>query len=138
MAASNTENTIFDSKRLIGRKFSDPAVQSDIKYFSYHVASGPKGKPIIKVSSKDGDKTFHPEEVAAMILTKMKNIASAYLGEEVKRAVITVPAYFNDAQRQSTKDAGIIAGLEILRIINEPTAAAIAYGLDKKSGERMY
>ena len=136
MAASNPWNTIFDSKRLMGRKFSDPAVQSDLKYFTYHVSEGEKGKPTIQVTSKDGKKTFHPEEIAAMILTKMKDTASAYLGEEVKKAVITVPAYFNDAQRQSTKDAGTIAGLEVLRIINEPTAAAIAYGLDKKSGEK--
>ena len=133
---SNPENTIFDSKRLIGRKFSDPCVQSDIKHFSYKVSSGKDDKPVINVMTKDGDKTFQSEEIGAMILSKMKKIAEDYLGKEVKQAVITVPAYFNDSQRQATKDAGIIAGLEVLRIINEPTAAAIAYGLDKVDNER--
>jgi heat shock 70kDa protein 1/2/6/8 len=136
MAASNPENTIFDSKRLIGRKFTDPCVQSDLKHLSYDVVSGPNAKPVIKVTTKDGEKEFQAEEIAAMILTKMKNIASNYLGTEVTKAVITVPAYFNDSQRQATKDAGVIAGLEVLRVINEPTAAAIAYGLDKKEGEK--
>ena len=135
-SSSNPENTIFDSKRLIGRKFTDPSVQSDIKHFPYNVMKGTDGKPIIQVQTKDGEKEFQSEEIAAIILTKMKNIAESYLGEEIKKAVITVPAYFNDSQRQATKDAGVIAGLEILRVINEPTAAAIAYGLDKKCGEK--
>ena len=137
-SSSNPENTIFDSKRLIGRKFTDPSVQSDIKHFPYNVIKGNNDKPAIQVQTKDGEKEFQSEEIAAIILTKMKNIAESYLGEDVKKAVITVPAYFNDSQRQATKDAGVIAGLEVLRVINEPTAAAIAYGLDKKAGKRMY
>ena len=134
--SSNPENTIFDSKRLIGRKFSDPHVQADIKHFSYKVKSGKGEKPMIQVTTKDGEKEFQAEEIAAMILSKMKNIAENYLGTDVTKAVITVPAYFNDSQRQATKDAGVIAGLEVLRIINEPTAGAIAYGLDKSDGEK--
>jgi len=132
----NPENTIFDAKRLIGRKFSDASVQSDIKHFPFKVVAGPGDKPMIQVKYKGEDKTFAPEEVSSMVLIKMKSIAEAFLGTEVKNAVITVPAYFNDSQRQATKDAGVIAGLNVLRIINEPTAAAIAYGLDKKQGER--
>ena len=131
-AAMNPLNTVFDAKRLIGRRFSDKQVQSDLKTFSYNVI-GKDDKPIIKVNHKNEDKEFQPEEISAMVLTKMKEIAEAYLGKKVKNAVVTVPAYFNDAQRASTKDAGAIAGLNIIRIINEPTAAAIAYGLDKKS-----
>ena len=128
----NVANTIFDAKRLIGRKFTDSAVQSDIKHFPYKVFSGSNEKPMIEVTYKGETKEFSAEEISAMILTKMKSIAESYLGTEVQNAVITVPAYFNDAQRQATKDAGKIAGLNVLRIINEPTAAAIAYGLDKK------
>ena len=135
--ARNPENTVFDAKRLIGRKFADPIVQADIKLWPFKVISGPGDKPMIQVNSSGEDKKFHPEELSAMILVKMKETAEAYLGTKVGDAVVTVPAYFNDSQRQATKDAGTIAGLNVLRIINEPTAAAIAYGLDKKgSGER--
>merc|ERR1712137_1247115 len=130
-AAMNPRNTVFDAKRLIGRKFSDSSVQSDIKHFSYAVSSGDGGRPSIEVQFKGEQKRFMPEEISSMVLTKMKETAEAYLGGEVKNAVVTVPAYFNDAQRASTKDAAAIAGLNCLRIINEPTAAAIAYGLDK-------
>lgn len=132
----NPFNTVFDAKRLIGRSFADPSVQSDMKHFPFKVIPGPNDKPIIKVNFKGEEKEFAAEEISSMILTKMKETAEAYLGSDVKNAVITVPAYFNDAQRQATKDAGAIAGLNVLRIINEPTAAAIAYGLDKKDGER--
>ena len=135
-AAKNPENTVFDAKRLIGRKFNDSTVQSDLKHLSYNVISSKDNKPLIKVMYKNEEKEFQPEEISSMVLTKMKEIAEAYLGETVKDAVITVPAYFNDAQRQATKDAGSIAGLNVLRIINEPTAAAIAYGLDKKGEEQ--
>ena len=131
-AAMNPLNTVFDAKRLIGRRFSDKQLQSDINTFSYKVV-GKEDKPMIQVNYKKEEKEFQPEEISAMVLTKMKEIAEAYLGKTVKNAVVTVPAYFNDAQRASTKDAGAIAGLNIIRIINEPTAAAIAYGLDKKS-----
>jgi heat shock 70kDa protein 1/2/6/8 len=134
-ASMNPENTIFDSKRLIGRKFDDPAVQSDIKNFPFTVVSE-DNKPKIQATYKGELKTFQPEEISSMVLTKMKEVAEAYIGEKVTDAVITVPAYFNDSQRQATKDAGHIAGLNVLRIINEPTAAAIAYGLDKKSEEK--
>lgn len=134
--AMNPENTVFDAKRLIGRKFDDPSVQSDMKHWPFKLISGPEGKPAIKVQYKGETKTFSPEEISSMVLTKMKQIAEAYLGKEVKNAVITVPAYFNDSQRQATKDAGTIAGLNVMRIINEPTAAAIAYGLDQKGGEK--
>jgi len=128
----NYKNTVFDAKRLIGKNFNDPSVQSDMKHFSYNVISK-DNKPYIEVEYKDEVKVFAPEEISSMVLSKMKEIAEAFLGTEVKDAVITVPAYFNDSQRQATKDAGAIAGLNVLRIINEPTAAAIAYGLDKKS-----
>jgi len=131
-AASNPLNTVFDAKRLIGQKFDDPKVQSDLKHLSYKVVNE-KDKPMINVDFRGESKTFSPEEISSMILVKMKEIAEAYLGETVTDAVVTVPAYFNDSQRQATKDAGAIAGLNILRIINEPTAAAIAYGLDNKS-----
>ena len=134
--AMNPENTVFDAKRLIGRKFDDPSVQSDMKHWPFKLISGPEGKPAIKVQYKGETKTFSPEEISSMVLTKMKQIAEASLGKEVKNAVITVPAYFNDSQRQATKDAGTIAGLNVMRIINEPTAAAIAYGLDQKGGEK--
>ena len=129
-ASMNPINTIFDAKRLIGRKFKDSTVQSDIKQWPFKVVEKEDGKPFIQVSYKDEMKEFRPEELSAMILVKMKETAEGFLNEKVKKAVITVPAYFNDAQRQATKDAGVIAGLEVLRIINEPTAAAIAYGLD--------
>lgn len=130
-AIGNSKNTIYDAKRLIGRKFSDPTVQDDVKLWPFTVVAGDADKPVIEVG---GDKRFQPEEISAMILTKMKETAEAYIGAPVTKAVITVPAYFNDSQRQATKDAGVIAGLEVLRIINEPTAAAIAYQLDKVSG----
>jgi heat shock protein 5 len=131
----NPLRTIYVIKRLIGRNFEDKEVQRDIKYLPYKIVSK-SGKPYVQVDTKDGSKTFSPEEISAMVLVKMKEVAEAYLGREVKYAVVTVPAYFNDAQRQATKDAGLIAGLDVLRIINEPTAAAIAYGMDKKSGEK--
>ena len=133
----NPTNTVFDAKRLIGRVFNDPLVQSDIKHFPYKVIPNKEGKPAIKVNYKGEEKVFQPEEISSMVLVKMKEIAESYLGTTIRDAVITVPAYFNDAQRQATKDAGTIAGLNVLRIINEPTAAAIAYGLDKKGqGEK--
>ena len=128
----NPENTIFDAKRLIGRKIDDASIQSDMKHWSFKVVAKDGGKPHVEVEFKGEQKTFSPEEISAMILIKMKEIAESYLGSSVTEAVITVPAYFNDGQRQATKDAGAIAGLNVLRIINEPTAAAIAYGLDKK------
>ncbi|KAH8954587.1 hypothetical protein BDL97_08G086700 [Sphagnum fallax] len=131
--AMNPQNTVFDAKRLIGRRFSDPSVQSDMKLWPFKVIPGPADKPVIVVSSKGEQKQFSAEEISSMVLVKMKEIAEAFLGKTVKNAVVTVPAYFNDSQRQATKDAGVISGLNVLRIINEPTAAAIAYGLDKKS-----
>ncbi|KAG7321700.1 hypothetical protein KOW79_014558 [Hemibagrus wyckioides] len=131
--AMNPNNTVFDAKRLIGRRFDDAVVQSDMKHWPFKVVSD-GGKPKVEVEYKGEIKTFYPEEVSSMVLTKMKEISEAYLGKTVTNAVITVPAYFNDSQRQATKDAGTIAGLNVLRIINEPTAAAIAYGLDKKVG----
>mmetsp|Transcript_30965 Transcript_30965/g.61376 ORF Transcript_30965/g.61376 Transcript_30965/m.61376 type:complete len:640 (+) Transcript_30965:57-1976(+) len=134
--AMNAANTVFDAKRLIGRKFTDPSVQADCKHWPFKVVSGPGGTPIIEVDYKGESKQFKAEEISSMVLIKMKEIAEAYLGKEVKNAVVTVPAYFNDSQRQATKDAGSIAGLNVLRIINEPTAAAIAYGLDKKGEEK--
>ncbi|KAK2195368.1 bifunctional Heat shock protein 70kD [Babesia duncani] len=130
--ARNPENTVFDVKRLIGRRFDDPTVQSDMKHWPFKVNAGAGCKPTIEVTFEGQKKTFHPEEISSMVLIKMKEIAEAYLGRPVTDAVITVPAYFNDSQRQATKDAGTIAGLNVMRIINEPTAAAIAYGLDKK------
>lgn len=132
---SNPENTIFDVKRLIGRTWDDPSVQHDIKYYPFKVINK-NNKPHIEALVKGEKKLFAPEEISAMVLGKMKEVAEDYLGETVKNAVVTVPAYFNDAQRQATKDAGAIAGLNVMRIINEPTAAAIAYGLDKKEGEK--
>lgn len=134
-ANMNPKNTIHDVKRLIGRRYNEQSVQNDIKHFSFDVVDV-GGKPTVQVDVKGEKKKFSPEEISAMVLQKMKNVAESYLGNEIKNAVITVPAYFNDAQRQATKDAGVIAGLNVLRIINEPTAAAMAYGLQKKtSGE---
>jgi heat shock protein 1/8 len=134
--AMNPSNTIFDAKRLIGRKYDDPKIQQDLKHWPFKVVSD-GGKPKIQIEHKGEVKKFAPEEVSSMVLTKMKETAEAYLGTSVRDAVVTVPAYFNDSQRQATKDAGVIAGLNVLRIINEPTAAALAYGLDKNlRGER--
>ena len=133
----NPDNTIFDAKRLIGRTMSDASVKQDMKHWSFKVVPGKSDQPNIQVMYKNEEKTFSPEEISSMILIKMKETAESYLGKEVKNAVITVPAYFNDTQRQSTKDAGAIAGLNVLRIINEPTAAAIAYGLDKKNEQNV-
>jgi len=130
----NPENTVFDAKRLIGRRFSDPVVQADMKHWPFKVIQKEGDKPYIQVFYQGSTKEFSPEEISAMVLVKMKQTAEAYLGKDVKDAVVTVPAYFNDSQRQATKDAGLIAGLNVLRIINEPTAAAIAYGLDKRAG----
>jgi len=131
--AMNPINTVFDAKRLIGRRFSEPSVQSDMKHWPFKVVSKGDDKPIIVVQFKGEEKQFLPEEISSMVLVKMKETAENYLGKKVGKAVVTVPAYFNDSQRQATKDAGAISGLEVLRIINEPTAAAIAYGLDKVS-----
>ncbi|XP_029839935.3 heat shock protein 68 [Ixodes scapularis] len=134
--ALNPENTVFDAKRLIGRKFDDPKIQDDLKHWPFKVEND-AGKPKISVEFKGERKRFNPEEISAMVLTKMKETAEAFLGQRVSDAVVTVPAYFNDSQRQATKDAGVIAGLNVLRIINEPTAAALAYGLDKNlKGEK--
>ncbi|XP_010905019.1 heat shock 70 kDa protein [Elaeis guineensis] len=132
--AMNPNNTVFDAKRLIGRRFSDPSVQADMKLWPFRVVAGPGDKPLIVVTYKGEEKRFTAEEISSMVLSKMREIAEAFLGHSVKDAVITVPAYFNDSQRQATKDAGAIAGLNVIRMINEPTAAAIAYGLDKKAG----
>jgi len=132
---SNPKNTVFDAKRLIGRTWGEKSVQSDKKFFPFSLVEK-KGKPMVAVSVNGKQETFAPEEISAMVLTKMKDTAETYLGKKVTHAVVTVPAYFNDAQRASTKDAGTIAGLNVMRIINEPTAAAIAYGLDKKEGEK--
>ncbi|XP_036609806.1 heat shock cognate 71 kDa protein-like isoform X6 [Trichosurus vulpecula] len=131
--AMNPTNTVFDAKRLIGCRFDDAVVQSDMKHWPFTVVND-AGRPKVQVEYKGETKSFYPEEVSSMVLTKMKEIAEAYLGKTVTNAVVTVPAYFNDSQRQATKDAGTITGLNVLRIINEPTAAAIAYGLDKKVG----
>ncbi|TKY64858.1 Mediator of RNA polymerase II transcription subunit 37c [Spatholobus suberectus] len=138
-AATNPENTVFDAKRLIGRKFSDPIIQKDKKLWPFKVVAGTNDKPTIVVKYKGQEKHLCAEEVSSMVLMKMREIAEAYLEKPVKNAVVTVPAYFNDSQRKTTMDAGAIAGLNVMRIINEPTAAAIAYGLDKRSnyvGER--
>jgi L1 cell adhesion molecule like protein len=131
--AMNPDNTVFDAKRLIGRRYEDSSVQSDMKHWPFHIMND-GGKPKIVVEYKNEKKMFYPEEISSMVLVKMKEIAEAYLGKAVSDSVITVPAYFNDSQRQATKDAGTISGMNVLRIINEPTAAAIAYGLDKKVG----
>jgi len=135
-AAMNPKNTIFNAKRLIGREFKDTVVQQDMKLWPFQViADG--NKPVVQVDHMGETKKLSAEEVSAMVLTKMKQTAEAYLGEEVSNAVITVPAYFNDQQRQATKDAGAIAGLNVMRIINEPTAAAISYGLGKKTNDEI-
>merc|ERR1740115_244766 len=134
-ATINPENTVFDVKRLIGRKFTDKTVQADKKLFPFDLVNK-KGKPFVQVLINGEKKAFAPEEVSSMILQKMRQTAESYLDKEIKNAVVTVPAYFNDAQRQATKDAGTISGMKVARIINEPTAAAIAYGLDKKGGEK--
>merc|ERR1712017_29698 len=133
----NPENTVFDAKRLIGREFKDAAVQKDMKTWPFKVIQGSQNKPKIVVNFKGKQKQFFAEEISSMVLQKMKETAEAYLGDEVKNAVVTVPAYFNDAQRNATKDAGRISGLNVMRIINEPTAAAIAYGLGKKDAGEL-
>ena len=135
-AASNVNNTVFDIKRLIGLKYNDDTVQKELKHMPYKIEN--KGnRPVVSVEYNGEQKVFTPEEISGMILGKMKSIAEEYLGKKVTHAVVTVPAYFNDAQRQATKDAGTIAGLNVLRIVNEPTAAAIAYGLDKTNEEKQ-
>ncbi|GAU18298.1 hypothetical protein TSUD_201850 [Trifolium subterraneum] len=134
--AMNPQNTVFDAKRLIGRRFSDESVQNDMKLWPFKVVPGPAEKPMIVVNYKGEEKKFAAEEISSMVLIKMREVAEAFLGHPVKNAVVTVPAYFNDSQRQATKDAGAISGLNVLRIINEPTAAAIAYGLDKKASRK--
>ncbi|KAL4038448.1 hypothetical protein IC575_002069 [Cucumis melo] len=131
--AMNPINTVFDAKRLICQRFSDPSVHSDIKLWLFKVIAGPSDKPMIVVNYKGEEKQFSAEEISSMVLIKMKEIAEAYLDTTVKNVIVTIPTYFNDSQRQATKDAGVISGLNVMRIINEPTAAAIAYGLDKKS-----
>lgn len=137
VASTFPTSTVFDAKRMIGRDFHDPLLQKDATHFPFGVVNDGKGRPQIQVDTKDGQKTFYPEEISAMVLQKMKGIAESYLGQTVTDAVVTVPAYFNDTQRQATKDACVIAGLNPVRIINEPTAAAIAYGLDKQgAGEK--
>src|SRR3982075_436918 len=130
---TNPENTIFAIKRLIGRRYDDPMTQKDKGMVPYKIVPGPDGDAWVEVRGKK----YSPSQISAFILTKMKETAEAYLGQKVEQAVITVPAYFNDAQRQATKDAGRIAGLDVMRIINEPTAAALAYGLDKKKDETI-
>ena len=134
-SARNPDNTVFDAKRLIGRKFNDPIVQADCKLWPFKVVKGSQERPVIEVTFKGEKRQFFPEEISSMVLSKMKETAEASLGTKVTDAVVTVPAYFNDSQRQATKDAGRIAELNVLRIINEPTAAAIAYGLDKSAEE---
>ncbi|PRQ21958.1 putative Heat shock protein 70 family [Rosa chinensis] len=131
-AVMNPINTVFDARRLIGRRFSDSCVRSNIKLWPFKVISSDYNKPMIVVKYKNETKQLAPEEISSMVLYKMREIVEVYLGSVVKNAVVTVPAYFNDSQRQATKDVGLIAGMNVMHIINEPTAAAIAYGLDKK------
>jgi heat shock protein 1/8 len=131
LSGQNSKNTVYDAKRLIGRKFTDSYLQKDLEHYSFDVIKGDNDRPLIKVEYLNEEKTFYAEEISAMILQKIKNLSEKYVGREINKAVITVPAYFNDAQRSATKDAGKIAGLEVLRIINEPTAAALAYGLNE-------
>ena len=132
-AAMNPKNMVYDAKRILGLRYSDADAQKDIKSFPFTVTKGADDKPIIEVEAANGVEKLHPEQISAMVLTKMKETAEAFVGKAIKKAVITVPARFSDSQRQATKDAAAIAGLEVLRLINEPTAAAIAYGLDKKT-----
>merc|ERR1712093_235934 len=134
-SARNPENTVFDAKRLIGRKYADPIVTADMKLWPFKLKEGSQGRPVIEVNYKGELRTFFPEQISSMVLGKMKETAESFIGQPIKDAVITVPAYFNDSQRQATKDAGRISNLNVLRIINEPTAAAIAYGLDKKTDQ---
>ena len=131
-SGQNIANTVYEIKRMMGRDYSDPILQKDLKLLPYKVVNV-ANKPKVEITTNEGPKLFTPEEISAMILGKMKSIAESYLGQKVTDAVVTVPAYFNDAQRQATKDAGVIAGLNVLRVINEPTAAAMAYGLEKKA-----
>ena len=132
---SNPENTVFDLKRLMGREYKNPSVQADMKHWPFQVV-GKDGKPYVKINTGKKERLFAPEEISAMVLGKMKAIAEAYLGKNVNHAVVSVPAYFNDAQRQATKNAAIISGMTAVRIVNEATAAAVAYGFDKKDGEK--
>ena len=132
-AVTNPENTLFAVKRLIGRSINDPLIKKEMKHLPFNVVDGGNGAAWVQVEGEE----YSPSQISAFILQKMKETAEKYLGQAVSKAVITVPAYFNDAQRQATKDAGKIAGLEVLRIINEPTAAALAYGLDKKNGQKI-
>ena len=137
MSGQNPKNTVYDVKRLIGRKFSDETVTKDMKHYSFDVVPDKNDKPMVKVEYLDEERTFYPEQISAMILEKIKNLAEQYVGKPITKAVITVPAYFNDSQRQSTNDAGKIAGFDVLRIINEPTAAALAYGLNEKQTKNI-
>jgi len=136
-AVGNQKNTFYDVKRLIGRNFSDPIVQTEMKGMPFKVLQGQSDRILIEGTVNGETKQFTPEELSAMVLTKMKQTAESYLGTTVKDAVVTVPAYFNDSQRKATKDAGTIAGLNVIRVINEPTAAALAYGLDKKGEQNV-
>lgn len=136
--AMNPKNTVFDAKRLIGRRFSDPSVQKDLKHYPFKVIDDGNDKPLIQVEFKGETKQFRPEEISAMVVSKMKEDVESYLGKKVTSIVATVPAYFNDAQRQATKDACTIAGLKVLRIINEPTAAALCYGFDKVKDDKEH
>lgn len=135
-STQNPKNTVYDAKRLIGRKFNDPTVQDDVKLWSFEVVGDSANKPLINVTYKKEAAQYHPEQISAMVIQRLKETVESFIGHPLKKVVITVPAYFNDSQRQATKDAGAIAGLEVLRIINEPTAAAIAYGLDKTDDKK--